>query len=62
MGNKMTIEQSKLFPLGRSYWYEYLKVNGDAMRPTEKGLKKLSKLLDINLPHLRKAIYIFLSA
>jgi hypothetical protein len=58
----MTTEQMKLFPLGRDYWYEYLRVNGYARKPNEEGLKKLSRLLDLNIPHLRKAIYVFLSA
>jgi hypothetical protein len=58
----MTTQETKLFFEGKGYWYEYVRVNGYAFHPTEKGLSKLSKLLDINVPHLRKCINIFLSA
>lgn len=57
-----TIEQHKLFTEGRSLWYEYQRVNGYAFRPNDKGLTKLSKLLDLNVPYIRKCINIFLEA
>jgi hypothetical protein len=58
----MTIEQSKLFYEGRDYWYQYQKINGYAFSPNEEGLKKLSKDIDINIPHLKKCINTFLEA
>lgn len=58
----MTIQDNQLFYEGRSYWMEYVKVNGYAFYPTEQGLTKLSRLLDINKPHLKKSINIFLEA
>jgi hypothetical protein len=58
----MTIEQTKLAGLGSGYWLEYVRVNGYSWRPTEKGLAKLSRLLDLNKAHIRKAIYLYLEA
>jgi len=58
----MTIEQTKLAGLGSSYWLEYVRVNGYSWRPSEKGLNKLSRLLDLNKAHIRKAIYLYLEA
>jgi hypothetical protein len=58
----MPIEQIQMFYQGRDYWFQYLTVNGYAFRPTEDGLKKLSRNLDLNVPHLRKYINIFLEA
>lgn len=52
----------KQFVEGRDYWYQYQSINGYAFRPTEEGLRKLSRNLDLNIPHLRKCINIFLEA
>jgi len=41
---------------GRALWYEYIKVNGYAFKPTEKGLKELSRMLDLNVPYIRRLI------
>jgi hypothetical protein len=58
----MTIEQRNEFYLGRDYWQQYIKINGYAFYPTDKGLLSLSKNLDINVKHLRACINSFLSA
>lgn len=58
----MTVNNRIYFFEGRDYWYQYLKVNGDAFRPNEDGLKKLSKNIDINVPYLRKCINIILES
>lgn len=55
-------EKHKEFIQGRDYWQQYVNVNGYAFRPTEDGLKKLSRNLDLNVPHLRKNINAFLTA
>ena len=58
----MTIEERKLAHLGSGYWLEYVRINGYSRQPTEKGLSKLSRLLDINKKHIRKAINLYLEA
>jgi hypothetical protein len=55
-------EKTKNFCEGRDYWYQYIKINGYSLYPNEEGLKKLSKNIDINIPHLRKCINTFLEA
>jgi hypothetical protein len=47
---------------GRDYWFYYIKINGYAFRATNDGLKKIGRLLDINIPHLRKCINIYLES
>ena len=60
----MTVDDGKRkeFAEGRDIWYEYQQVNGYAFRPTEEGLKKLSRNLDLNVPYIRKRINTFLEA
>jgi hypothetical protein len=58
----MTIEERRKALEGRDYWQYYVKINGYAFEPTEKGLSKISKLLDLNLPYLRKCINLYLEA
>ena len=58
----MTIEESKKFIEGRDYWLYYVKINGYSFQPNEEGLRKISKLLDLNVPYLRKCINIYLEA
>lgn len=50
------------FEMGRSIWAEYVRVNGYAFEPKESGLKKLSRLLDLNVSYLRKMINAFLES
>lgn len=55
----ITAEQ---FEMGRSLWLEYERVNGFDFSPKPAGLKKLSRLLDLNVSYLRKMINGFLEA
>jgi len=48
------------FALGRGYWLEYLRVNGYSFDYTDAGVRKLGRLLDLNTPHLRRCLHIFL--
>ena len=48
------------FAEGRDYWYQYQQLNGYTFRPSEEGLCRLSRNLDLNMPYLRKCINIFL--
>jgi len=50
------------FEMGRSLWMEYVRVNGYAFAPKQDGLQKLARLLDLNVPYLRKMINAFLEA
>lgn len=56
------IQSMERFEEGKSYWYEYVRVNGYSSKPTENGLLKLSKLLDIDKSHLRRMINLYLEA
>lgn len=58
----MTLEQTKLARLGRDYWFQYVQLNGYAFEPNTAGLNKLARNLDLNVPHLRKCINIYLEA
>jgi hypothetical protein len=55
-------EVARRFAQGRDYWWQYTKLNGYAFEPNGEGLKKLSRNLDLNIPHLRKCINAFLEA
>ena len=55
-------QKAKDFAEGRTLWYEYIRVNGYSFRPTEKGLKELSRMLDLKISHIRKLINTFLEA
>jgi hypothetical protein len=57
--NTVEMQNAKL---GKDYWQQYVNLNGYAFSPTETGLKKLSRNLDLNIPHLRKCINAYLSA
>lgn len=58
----MIMEDRKLFPEGRDYWYQYININGYAYQPNDAGLEKLSKNIDISVDRLKKCINVFLSA
>lgn len=58
----MTLSQRRLAEEGRSYWLQYVNLNGYSFEPTETGLQKLSRNLDINVTHLRRCIHLYLSA
>ena len=55
-------ETQRLFSEGHDYWLQYGRLNGYTFRPTSEGLKKLSRNLDVNIPHLRKCINVYLEA
>jgi hypothetical protein len=56
----MTIEQNRKWGLGRSYWFQYVRLNGYAFVANKDGLHKLSKNLDLNIRHLRECINLYL--
>ena len=58
----MTTAQTKDAGLGKGYWGEYVRVNGYAFSPTDAGVKKLAKLLDLEARHIRLCINLYLSA
>jgi hypothetical protein len=58
----MTLEQQARASEGRDYWYQYVRLNGYAFEPNDKGLKVLSQNLDVSVPHLRRCIHAHLSA
>ncbi len=58
----MTIQQRKDAEEGRGYWTEYVLINGYAFYPNEVGLKKLARILDLDLAYLRKRITAYLEA
>ena len=56
------MKRNQDFETGRALWTEYQSVNGYAFRPTDAGLKNLSRRLDLNIAYLRKMINLFLEA
>ena len=56
----MTIEQRKLANDGAGYWFEYVRINGYSKNPTENGLAKLSRILDLDKKYLKEPIYLYL--
>jgi rRNA-processing protein FCF1 len=58
----MTLEQHARASEGRDYWHQYVRLNGYAFATNDKGLKVLSRNLDISVPHLRRCIHAYLSA
>lgn len=57
---RMTLAQNKLAGLGRDYWHQYVRLNGYAFEPNLAGLRVLSRNLDLNIPHLRQCITLYL--
>ena len=58
----MTQAQRDLAKNGQDYWFQYTRLNGYAFEPTSDGLAKLSRNLDLNVPHLRECINAYLEA
>jgi len=50
------------FNEGKDLWFEYVRVNGYSFQPTNTGLSKLSRLLDLNKPYIQKCINAYLEA
>ena len=57
----MNQTQRNLAKLGRSYWHEYVRVNGYAFEPKADGISKLARLLDLTPKHTRLAIRAYLN-
>ena len=58
----MTTEQMRHAAEGRDYWYEYVRVNGYALQPNRDGLKRLSRLLDLQASYLSRRITCYLES
>ena len=56
----MTISQRILWNDGKQLWNEYVNINGYSFEPTEDGIKKLSRLLDLNIKYIKERISIYL--
>ena len=56
----MKTDEIKLWYEGKELWYEYARVNGYSFTFNREGLKKLSRLLDLNIPYIQKRINIYL--
>lgn len=58
----MTTQMMMKARLGRGYWFEYVRVNGYAFRPTQAGIAKLSRRLDLTRAHISECIQSYLDA
>jgi len=58
----MTTEQRILWHEGRELWYEYVRINGYSFTFNNEGIKKLSRLLDLNQSYIRKRLNIYLES
>lgn len=61
----MNTEQTKLdsaglYNEGRYLWREYIRVNGSAFNPTQEGISKLARLLDLSPDWIRVRIKAYL--
>jgi len=56
----MTIEQRKLWYEGKGLWLEYINVNGYSFSFNDQGIKKLSRLLDLNKSYIKERLTIYL--
>ena len=56
----MTVEDRKIWSDGKVLWLEYVKINGYSFKPTLDGVKKLSRLLDLNVCYLMNRISFYL--
>ena len=57
-----SFEHRRIFEKGRSFWLQYVQLNGYAFRPNMAGVKRLSQKTNIKQAELRRAINIFLEA
>ena len=58
----MTQKDTEKFYLGKGYWLEYVRVNGYAWEPNQAGLKKLARMLDLTISHLKETINFYLES
>ncbi|WP_154520425.1 hypothetical protein [Clostridium sp. WB02_MRS01] len=56
----MTVEDRKIWNDGKALWHEYVNINGYSFKPTLDGVKKLSRLLDLNVSYLMNRISFYL--
>lgn len=56
----MTIEQRKLWSEGQRLWQEYINVNGYSFTFNDAGIRKLSKILDLNQKYIKERLTIYL--
>ena len=56
----MTIENRTKWNDGKILWFEYIKLNGYNFTYDETGLKKLSKILDLNVKYIKTRLCIYL--
>jgi hypothetical protein len=56
----MTIQQRQVWEDGKDLWFEYIRVNGYAFNPSDKGIKELSRLLDLNQKYIKERINFYL--
>ena len=59
---KTTLAYHDLWRYGHDFWLQYVRLNGYAWSPTEKGLKVLSRNIDMNIPFVRHCINIYLES
>lgn len=50
------------FNEGRDLWHYYVNINGYSFYPTDGGIAKISRLLDLKQSYIRQRINAFLSA
>lgn len=58
----MTTDEMRKAKEGKDYWFYYVAINGYSFRPSEAGLKKISRLLDLNLTYLKRCLNLYLEA
>jgi len=46
---------------GRDLWWEYVRVNGYSWEPTDAGISKLARLLDLRQKYIRQKINAYLN-
>ena len=56
----MTTTQLLLWAKGRTYWEQYVQLNGYAFSPTKAGLGRLACQIGIRAKELRQAITLYL--
>lgn len=58
----MTTSQRKLWFEGKELWNEYVNVNGYSFSFKNDGVKKLSRLLDLNQNYIKERLAVYLDA
>ena len=56
----MTMEQRKLWSEGQDLWFEYVWLNGYSKTYTQEGVRRLSRLLDLNTSYIEKRLAFYL--